>query len=154
MCIDIRKSDNGTLYFAIAGGPDVPRLSPVAVDIVMEAIARHNDSIRAGLGPTIDVPLSATQSSFDFVSRQSRRPRRPTTKRASLPPVVRLPARKHVSLRLPIAIAGFLLFICVAAFATLYAFTGEPINPAKPVLFEISHPPANALPCVTGPEIK
>ena len=151
MCIDIRKSDNGTLYFAIAGGPDVPRLSPVAVDIIMDAIARHNDSIRAGLGPMIDVPLSATQSSFDFVSWQSRRP---TIKRASLPPVVRLPARKRVSLRLPIAIASFLLFICVAAFATPYAFRGEPINPARPVLFEISHPPANDLPCVTGPEIK
>ena len=151
MCIDIREAEDGTLYFAIAGGPDVPRISPVAVDIVMDAIARHNASVRAGLGPTITIPLSATRRSFDVTSALSRHP---TNGRASLPPVVRLPPRRRVPLRLRLVIAGILLFVCIAAFATPYAFTGRSDDPGRTVLFEPPLPPANALACITGPELE
>lgn len=151
MCITIRESQDGTLYIALAGGPGIPRVDPLAQRILFDAVEAHNDSIRAGTGPTITTrpycDRCPGRHSKGFARTRHRAP-------ASLPPVVRLPAQRRRSWRLPAAIAAFLIAICLAAFTVPSIFGDASSHVSRPVIVNFLPPPSNPLSRVTGPEIE
>ena len=150
MCISIRESHDGMLYIAVIGGPGIPGVDPVAQRIVFDAVDAHNDSLRAGTGPIISLRPSYDESSGRYTSRFASDPVLPS----ALPPVIRLPAQQRRSWRLPIAIAAFLMLMCLATF-TVPAIFGNPAGDAvRPVLVDFLPPPPDALTSITGPEIK
>ncbi len=150
MCISIRESQDGMLYIAVAGGPGIPGVDPVAQRIVFDAVDAHNDSLRAGNGPIISLHPSYDESSGRYTSRFADDPVLPS----ALPPVIRLPARQRRTWRLPIAIAAFVMLICLATFTVPAIFGKAAGNVVRPVLVDFVPPPPGALACVTGPEIK
>ncbi len=150
MCISIRQSEDGTIYVALAGGPGIPAVDPVAERIVFAAIDAHNASIRAGRGPTIDMHPAYDES----FGRCTRRFARPSRTPAELPPYVLLPARRHRSWRLPVAIAAFIAAMCLATFTVPAIFGNAAGDVSRPVLVKSLPTPCNQLASVTGPEIE
>ncbi|MCY4500186.1 MAG: hypothetical protein OXE57_01300 [Alphaproteobacteria bacterium] len=150
MCISIRESRDGMLYIAVAGGPGIPRVDPVAERILFDAVDAHNESVRNGAGPIISLRPSYDESSGRYASRFAYDPVLPST----LPPVIRLPAQPRRSWRRPIAVAAFTLLVCLATFTVPAIFGSPPRDAVRPVLFDVITPPPNALTSVTGPKIK
>ena len=137
MCISIRKSQDGRLYVAVAGGPGIPRVDPVAQRIVFDAVDAHNESLRAGTGPIISLRPSYDECSGRYTSRFACDPVLPS----ELPPVIRLPAQHRRSWRLPIVIAAFLMLICLATFTVPAIFGTAAGEAVRPVLPEFCPPP-------------
>lgn len=150
MCISIRQSDDATLYVALAGGPGIPGVDPVAERILFNAVDAHNTSIRAGRGPTIDMHPAYDESSGRYDSRFARPPSPP----AKLPPYTLLPAPRRRSWRLPFVLAGFVAAMFLATFTVPSIFGNAAGDIARPVLVNFLPSPCNQLTSVTGPEIE
>ena len=150
MCISIRESHDGTLYIALAGGPGIPRVDPLAQRIIFDAIDTHNASIRAGRGPTIDTRPAGNKRCGLCGNPSPRPPRTPAT----LPPYIRLPAQRRRSWRLPIVLAAFVAAMTLATFIVPGIFGNAAGDVGRPLLVNFLPSPCNQLSSVTGPEIE
>ncbi len=146
MCIRIRKSRDGTLHVAVINRLGIPPLDPVAKRIVFDAVAAHNDSIRAGHGPVIDTHPACDEAT----GRLARPPRIPAT----LPPYICLPARRRRSWRLPIALVAFVATMCLATFILPTIFGNTTDDVSRPVVVNVLPPPGKQLAADTGMEIE
>ena len=114
MPFDLRTHPDGTMSLCSIYGPGIAPTDRAAHQVLHEAVADHNQSIRTGHGPTISLPFH-----YDHAA----------------PPPTSHPKRARLP-RLFAWIAGFLLWIAILSVAVPSIFSSTANDAGRPVSCE------------------